>query len=115
MTYKEIPLSGSTNGKGILINATTAPGDSIHVAIDGELDIKFDKVYVFASNKHTEDVLLTITYADQIIEQTIPKKDGLEIVLPGLYLRNGEEIKGFASVADVITTFGSVGRTEPDS
>ncbi len=114
-TYKEIPLSASTNGKGILINATESPGDSVHTAIADQLDDKYDKIYLYATNKHTEIVSLTLEYGDQTIVQQIPKTDGLEIVLPGLYLRNAETIKIYASVTDVVTVFGSVGRTEPDA
>ena len=113
--YKEIPLSHSTDGKGILISGTnTAGAVDIHTATSDT--VKVDQIFGYAQNNHTGDVVLSLEYGEntgaKAIKVTLPAQKGLQLVLPGIVLRNSAIIKAFASVANVVTIFGSVGRDE---
>ena len=111
-TNTEELLSGSTNGRPILIAATATPGTLIHTAVAGTTSE--DNIWLYAQNNHTGVVTLTVEYggvttADQIIVG-IPAKEGLILVVPGLPLNNNLVVRAFASVASVITVIGLVNR-----
>ena len=104
-------LSGSTNGKPIKVAATATLGTTIHTAIAGTSSL--DEIWLYAYNGHTADVVLTIEYGgatvpDQNIIVTIPFKQGLQLVVPGLLLQNGLVVTAFAGTANVITIDGFV-------
>lgn len=106
-------LSGSTDGKPILIAATATPGTTVHTAVAGTTAGTFDEVWIYAYNGHTASVVLTIEYGgatvpDQNIVVTIPNKAGLTLVVPGLILQNAMVIKAFAATTNVITLMGFV-------
>lgn len=106
-------LSGSTNGKAILIVATATPGTLIHTAVSGTTD--FDEIHLWAANTNATDVDLTIewggtTAPDDLIETTITAEAGLEIVIPGLVLQNSLIVRAFASVTNVVNIWGYVNR-----
>jgi len=106
-------LSGSTDGKPILVVATATAGTTIHTAVAGTTTGTFDKIWIWAYNGHTADVVLTIefggaTVPDQNIIQTIPFQQGVFLVVPGLILQNTMVVKAFASVASQITLNGFV-------
>ena len=108
-TFNKIPLSGSTNGKGILVAATATPGTLIHTAGAGTTN--FDEVWLYASNNSLTSTKLTVEYggttsADQI-EISIPGESGLVLVSPGLVLNNGLSISAFAGTANVISIFSN--------
>ena len=105
-------FSGSTNGLGIKVAATSTPGTTIH---DSDASA-VDHVYLYAFNSHSSDVLLTIEFGgttdpDNIIEQTIPSQDGLHLVIPGLPATGGIDIDAFAATTNVITIYGYVNRS----
>jgi len=104
-------LSGSTDGKGIKVAATSTPGTTIHTSVAGTTN--FDEVWIWAFNAHTAAVELTIEWGgttdpDNILVKTIPKDDGLFLVIPGLLLQNGGVIKAFAGSGNVIVIYGYV-------
>lgn len=106
-------LSGSTDGTGIKVVATATAGTLIHTAVAGTTAGTFDEVWLYAYNGHTADVVLTIEYGgatvpDQNIVQTIPYKQGIFLVVPGLILQNSLVVRAFASVANVIAISGYV-------
>jgi hypothetical protein len=112
-TYSKQKLSSSTDGRGIKVVATATAGTAIHTAVAGSSD--WDEVYIYAVNAHTADVILTlewggVTDPDDLIEFTIPYKNGLYLVTPGLILQNGLGIAAFAATANVISIFGFVNR-----
>ena len=111
-TAKKRILSGSFDGKGIKVTATSTPGTAVHAAVAGQTPGTYDEVWLWAQNNHTANVVLTIEFgsadtADNIIV-TIPYKSGLVPVVPGLPLQNGMTVKAFAAAADVITIQGFV-------
>lgn len=104
-------LSGSTDGKPILVVQTTTAGDTIHTAVAGTTAGTFDEIWIYAYNGHTAAVVLTIEFGgasvpDQNIVVTVASKSGLMLVVPGLILQNGMVVKAFAATASVITISG---------
>jgi hypothetical protein len=111
-TFSKIPLSGSTNGKGIQVAATSTPGTTIHTAVSGTTD--FDELWIYAVNISESSVKLTIEYggtagADNV-EITIPGEAGLTLVIPGLFLNNAQVVTAFAATTNTITLHGYVNR-----
>lgn len=111
-TFSKLPLSGSTNGKGINVAATATTGTTIHTA--GAGTSQFDEVWMYAVNTSTSSVKLTVEYggtaAADNIEITIPGESGLVLVVPGLFLNNGLSVTAFAGTANVISIHGYVNR-----
>lgn len=106
-------LSGSTDGMPIKVVATATAGTTIHTAVAGTTAGTFDEIWLYAYNSHTAAVELTIEFGgatapDQNIKVSIPNKQGLFLVVPGLILQNGLTVKAFASVANVVTISGWV-------
>ena len=112
-TYAKQLLSGSTNGKGILVVATATAGTTIHTAVSGTSDI--DELWVYAVNSSDADVKLTLewgeaTAPDGNIEQTVPAESGLMLLVPGLLLQNSLVLKAFAGTTNEIVIHGYVNR-----
>jgi len=112
-TVGRIPLSGSTNGKGIKIAATSSAGDTIHTAQSGTDTC--DVVTIYAYNSSASAVNLTLqwggtTSPDDDIKLSIPATSGLTLVCPDLVLRNSLVIKAFAGTTNVVTIHGFVNR-----
>jgi len=105
-------LSGSTYGSGIEVVATESPGDLIHTAIASTAVGTVHEVWLWAQNRHTADVPLTLEFssatANQRIVVTIPSKGGLCPVVPGFILQNSLTVKAFAATTAAITIFGFV-------
>lgn len=106
-------LSGSTDGKPILVVATATAGTTIHTAVAGTTAGTYDEIWLYAYNGSTASVVLTIefggaTVPDQNIIVTVAAKSGLMLVVPGLILQNGMVVKAFAGTANVITLSGFV-------
>lgn len=105
--------SGSTTGKMVKVVATSTLGTTLHTAVTGTDDM--DEVYIWAQNNHTSDVVLTIEWGgvsspDDLIQQTIPSKSGLELITPGGRIQNGLVITAFAATANVISCLINVNR-----
>tara|TARA_R110002110_G_scaffold18524_5_gene77757 strand:+ start:2307 stop:2684 length:378 start_codon:yes stop_codon:yes gene_type:complete len=116
-------LSASTQGKGIKVTTTAtdgtgdaglSTGNPLHVAVSGTTDI--DEVWIYASNTSASDVILTIEFGDDGgVEHNIVTTlaaSSTELVVPGLILHNGLNIRAFAATEDVITIFGYANRMD---
>jgi hypothetical protein len=111
--FKKRKLSGSTNGKGILVGTTGSPGTLIHTAITGTTAGTFDEIWLYAVNTSGVDVELTIqwgetTAPDGNIELTVANESGLVMIVPGFVLQNGAIVRAFAGTTDVIVVHGFV-------
>jgi len=111
--YTKQKLSGSTNGKGILVVATTTAGTAVHTAVSGTTD--WDEVWIYAFNGNSISVDLTLefggtTVPNNTIVCAIPALTGLQLVVPGLLLNNGQALAAFASVANKVVIYGFVNR-----
>lgn len=115
-TFTKIPLSGSTDGRGIHIDDSATPGKTIHTGSATATTI--DEVWLYAMNYDTTDRKLTIewggaTAGGDIIEQTITTESGLVLVVPGLILKGNATplvIAAFAATTSAINIFGYVNR-----
>jgi hypothetical protein len=106
-------LSGSTDGMGILVAATGSPGTLIHTAVTGTTVGTFDEVWLWAYNADTANRTLTIEFGDATapthnIKLSIPFQQGLVLVVPGFILQNGNTVRAFSSVANLVTLTGFV-------
>jgi len=112
---KEV-LSGSTNGRGIKVAATGTQGTLIHTATTGGSNTDIDEIYIYASNPTSTQRLLTIEFGgatvpdDQIAVQVPAQTTSL--VVPGLILRAGLELRAFCSDNASITLHGFVNRID---
>lgn len=115
-TFTKIPLSGSTDGRGIHIDDSATPGKTVHTGSATVTTI--DEVWLYAMNYDTTDRKLTIewggaTAGGDIIEQTISAESGLILVVPGLILKGNATplvIAAFAATTSAINIFGYVNR-----
>ena len=110
-TYTKALLSGSTNGKGIKVVATSTAGTTIHTAVAGTS--AWDEIWLYAVNSSDTAVKLTLewgeaTAPDGNIEASIPGETGLFLIVPGLLLNGGLVVKAFAASANLIIIHGFV-------
>lgn len=119
-SVSKIPFSGSTQGQAIKVAATATPGTTIHTT--GTSGTVIDEIWLYAFNSNTSDVLLTIEFGgatapDQNIVATIPFKQGLYLIVPGLPLLGSGTValtvKAFAGTTNVVTISGFVNRITP--
>ena len=115
--YKKRKLSASSDGRGIKVGATATPGTLIHTALSNIAANEWDEVTIQAVNTSASAVKLTVewggtTSPDDLVEITIPSQSGFTLVIPGLVLQNGREVRAFAATADVIVIHGYVNRYE---
>jgi hypothetical protein len=112
-TYTAKPFSGSANGRGIKVTATSTPGTTIHTAVNSTDSGVMDENWLYACNLHTSVVNLTIEFGgttapDDTIVVPLQSKSGLVPIIPGLRLNGNVVIKAFASVANVVMIVGNV-------
>lgn len=110
-TFTAIIPSGSTNGRQILVDATSSPGTTIHTAHATSLD----EVWIWATNNHTSAVDLTIelggtTSPDDLIQASIPSKTGPYLLVAGVRLTGSVVVKAFAGTTNVISIAANVNR-----
>ena len=112
-TFTKVALSGDANGEGILVVAETDtdPHTTIHTTTSGTT---FDEIWLYATNNDVSAVNLTIefgnTTATLVIQQSIPSKTGLTVVVPGLVLDASKTVLAFAGSANKVVIFGYVNR-----
>lgn len=112
-TISRIPLSGSTDGRGIKVVATASSGTTIHTATTSTTDC--DVVTIYAYNSSASAVNLTLqwggtTSVDDDIKLSIPATSGLTLVVPDMVLRNSLVVRAYAGTANVITLHGFANR-----
>ena len=111
-TFSKIPLSGSTNGRGVLVTQTATPGTTIHTAVSGTSS--FDEVWLYSMNTSGSSVKLTVEYGGtgvgDIVEITLASESGLVLVVPGLMLNDAAVVRAFAGTGSVISLYGYVNR-----
>lgn len=112
-SYVPTVPSGSSDGEMILVAATATAGTVLHTSIAGTTHL--DEVWVWAVNDHTSDVLLSIELGDvtdpgDVVRFTVPSRDGLHLVIPGIRLQNGDIIAAFAATTNVISCAVNVNR-----
>ena len=104
-TYSKTILSGSTDGRGILVAAIATAGTLIHTG--SATATTLDEIWLYAVNSDAADVKLTlewggVTVSNDLIEVTVTAESGLMLVAPGLL------IKGNAGAALVVRAWAAV-------
>ena len=115
-TYNKIVLTGSTDGRGVLISGTTSGGaNTVHTA--SSTATVFDEIWLYAQNTDTTARKLTVewggTGAGDQIEITIPAESGLTLIAPGLVMKGNATplvVKAFATTTNVVAVYGYVNR-----
>ncbi|MCX7124120.1 MAG: hypothetical protein NTV32_10765 [Gammaproteobacteria bacterium] len=113
-TFSKVLLSGSTNGKAVLVAATATAGTTIHTAVSGSSSL--DEIWLYAHNSSSLTVKLTLEWGEATapngnIEINIGAEGtGLVLVAPGILLQNSLVVKAFAATANVVTLTGYVNR-----
>lgn len=117
-TMSKIPLSASTNGRGIKVT-TVAPIDgsdtTIHAAVAGTSDTDYITLYVYNDDTVTRRLEIGwggTTDPDDLIIQDVPSKQGLFLVVADLPLRNGLVVVASAEAANVLVIYGHVTRID---
>jgi hypothetical protein len=111
-TFTKQKLSGSTNGKQILITATTnGAAQTIHTAVAGTSS--FDEIWLYAFNDSANIVNLALlwggtTEPDNLILIPVPSQAGRVCVVDGMLLQNGLLVKAYAVAGSVIVVDGFV-------
>ena len=111
---ERIVLSGSTNGRGIKVTATTSGGaNTIHTATS--TDGVIDEVWLYCYNSGSSALVLYLclggtTDPDDIIKITIPTQTGDILVLAGECFNGGVVIKAYAQTANYLVIRGYVNR-----
>lgn len=115
-TFAKNILSGSTDGRNILVAATASAGTTIHTG--PTVTTQFDEVWLYAVNTSASNVKLTIqwgstTSPNDDIEYTVAAENGLYLMVPGLVLRGNATplvVRAFAATTNVIAIGGYVNR-----
>lgn len=111
-TYTKNILSGSTDGRGILVASTASPGTTIHTGPSVAANI--DEIWLYAMNTSTSAVKLTVqwggtTSPNDDIEVTVQPEAGLVCIAPGLIIKGNATpliVRAFAATTNVITIHG---------
>lgn len=113
--YTKRRLSGRVDGLQIKVGAITTPGTLIHTAVTGTTE--FDEIWIYATNTDAADRILTLEWGETAIDGnivlTVPAKNGLLFVTPGLLLQNSLVVRAFCTTGDVVMISGFVNRITP--
>ncbi len=115
-TFSKQKLSGSTDGKGILVAATSiGSGTTIHTAQATTTGGLGDNITLFAQNNDTVTRILTIgwggtTDPDDLIIESISSKSGLALIIADGFLWNSLVIKAAADSASKVVIHGYVNK-----
>ena len=103
-------LSGDTNGKGILISATSTAGTTVHTATASTT--AFDEVWLYAHNTNASSVKVTVEWGETGTAKntviTIPADSGRFLITDGRLINNSLVVGVFAATTNVITISGFV-------
>jgi hypothetical protein len=115
-TFSKSTLSGSTDGRGILVAATATAGTLIHTG--PTVTTSFDEIWMYAQNTSASAVKLTVewggvTAPNDHIEFSVPPESGLYLVAPGLLIKGNATaliVRAFAATTNVLTIHGYVNK-----
>jgi hypothetical protein len=115
-TFTKQVLSGSTDGKGIIVAATATAGTTIHTGSATATVI--DEIWLYAVNTSASAVKLTIEYGgvtapNDNIEFSVPPEAGLYLIVPALLIKGNATpliVRAFAATANVVVVHGYINR-----
>jgi hypothetical protein len=113
--YTRQLLSGSTDGKMVVVAATATAGTLLHTAVSGSTS--FDEIYLWASNVTASDATLTIEWGgvsdpgDHLVKAlNIPANSNCIPIATGQVLNNAKVVRAFSGTASAINISGYVNR-----
>lgn len=118
-TYTKQKLSASTDGRPILVTATSiASGTTIHTG--SATASTYDEVWLYAMNDGTSSIVLTVgwggtTDPNDLIVLTLLPQAGLVTVAPGLLIKGNATplvIRASAGTGSLVTIHGFVNQIE---
>jgi hypothetical protein len=107
MAISQVAFSASTNGECILISDTATAGTEFHACGAGTSE----KVVVYATNKHTAPVLLTLEMgaATSPIQHYVVNQGGEQLVCEGFFnVSSATSCAAFAGTTNVVSIHGYV-------
>jgi hypothetical protein len=118
-TISKLTLTGSNQGRPILIAASGATGTTIHTTLSSSTTV--DEIWLYATNNDTVQRNLTIEYGTtgtaSEISVGIPSKSGLSIILAGCVLTgtgsDSSVVRAYGSISNQISVVGYVNRLVP--
>lgn len=116
-TFSKELLSASTDGRAIVVAASSTPGTLIHAA-SGTANV-LDEVWLYASNKDADQQALSIEFGDDdateriVVSLPAVSEPQLVLVIPGLPLTNSLEVRAFSTDANEVSIVGYVNRITP--
>lgn len=113
-TYAKTILSGSTDGRGILVAATGSPGTTIHTGPSTASTLH--EIWLYAVNYDSTDRKLTVqwggtTAGSDDIEFTVKAENGLYLIAPGLLIKGNATplvVRAWAATGTAIVLHGYV-------
>lgn len=113
-TFSKKILSGSTDGRPVLVAATSSPGTTIHTGSSTAATIQ--EVWLYASNPSGAQRTVTVqwggtTSPNDHITFVLPAQSGLVVVAPGLILKGNATplvVRAFADSANQINISGYI-------
>ena len=114
LVFSKQLLSGSTNGHLIEVNGTSSPGTTIHT-VQATATAAMEEVYAYVVNSATLDTEMTMEFGgtgtNDHINFTVPARDGLYQVVPGVPLTATSSIvRAFATATGRLHIGGWVNR-----
>lgn len=118
--FSKLPFSASPSAtfQPILVTATATPGTLVHTT--PTTTTTDDEIYLYAFNTDTVARLLTIEFGgvtspNNTIQQSIPPRQGLFLLVPGIPLSAGTSggavnVRAFCATGGVVAVLGYVNR-----
>lgn len=116
-TFTKVKLSGSTQGNGVKVVATSNPGTTIHAT--GTASTTIDEVWLYGYNSDTAAVVVTLQFGgtatpDNDIKLSLPPQGGLALIAPGVVVTGSGSVGGtvyaYAGTANKVVLYGYVNR-----
>ncbi len=115
-TYSKIVLSGSTDGRPIIITATApSTANLIHTCVTGSAD-SIDEVWIYAQPQVTTALLFSLSLGPTTVTArirhtiTADDKKGLVLVAPGLVGRASGVWGAWVTTTSIVEVWGFVNR-----
>jgi hypothetical protein len=113
-TYEKKILSGSTDGRSVLVAATASAGTVIHTGSSTSTTLQ--EVWLYASNSTGAQRTLTVqwggtTSPNDSITLFLPAQSGLTLVVPGLIIQGNATplvVRAFADSANQVSIAGYI-------
>lgn len=107
-------FSASVNGRPILVAAVATAGTLIHTA---HATAK-DEIFMWAANFSGAAIALTVEWGGvtspaDLVEMSIPSKDGPHLIIPGLSISNSLLVRAFAGTTNLLNIMGYINRHAP--